>query len=216
MAATPERGPIRMTSPLTYSDARGPATRGHGRRALGRGLAMVAALVAALSGVATATAAPPPSNSPTNPDLGPNVIVFDPSMPVDDIQATVDAIHARQVDDEMGTNRYALLFKPGVYGTDDNPLQMKVGYYTEVTGLGASPSDVVINGKVEVYNRCLANGGTSNCLALVNFWRTLSNLTIHVNTRGQDGCRASANFWAVSQAVSMRRVVVTGATLSLM
>ena len=40
-----------------------------------------------------------------------------------------------------------------------------------------------INGKVEVYNRCLDDGGTSNCLALDNFWRTLSNLTIHVNAR---------------------------------
>ena len=40
---------------------------------------------------------------------------------------------------------------------------------------------MVINGKVEVYNRCLADGGTSNCIALNNFWRTLSNLTIQVN-----------------------------------
>jgi hypothetical protein len=37
-----------------------------------------------------------------------------------------------------------------------------------------------------------------------------------VNSLGQDGCRATANFWAVSQAVSMRRVNVTGANLSLM
>ena len=49
---------------------------------------------------------------------------------------------------------------------------------------------MVINGKVEVYNRCLADGGTGNCLALVNFWRTLSNLSININAAGQDGCRA--------------------------
>ena len=55
----------------------------------------------------------------------------------------------------MGTERYAMLFKPGTYGTDAEPLQLKVGYYTEVAGLGASPSDVVVNGKIEVYNRCL-------------------------------------------------------------
>jgi hypothetical protein len=188
---------------------------GRGRRALGRGLALAVALVTALAGAATATAAPESTPSATNASLGPNVIVFDPSMPVGQIQATVDAIHARQVDNEMGTARYALLFKPGQYGSDDQPLQMKVGYYTEVAGLGAAPSDVVINGKIEVYNRCLGPGGT-NCLALVNFWRTLSNLTIHVNGSGQDGCRASANFWAVSQAVSMRRVTVTGGNLSLM
>ena len=153
--------------------------------------------------------------TPASP-LGPNVIVFDPSMPVGQIQATVDAIHAQQVDAEMGTNRYALLFKPGVYGSADQPLQIKVGYYTEIAGLGASPNDVTINGKIEVYNRCLEGGGTSNCVALVNFWRTLSNLTLNINSLGQDGCRASANFWAVSQAVSMRRLKITGANLSLM
>ena len=153
--------------------------------------------------------------TPASP-FGPNVIVFDPSMPVGQIQATVDAIHAQQVDAEMGMNRYALLFQPGVYGTAAQPLQIKVGYYTEIAGLGASPTDVTINGKIEVYNRCLEGGGTSNCVALVNFWRTLSNLTLSINSLGQDGCRASANFWAVSQAVSMRRLNITGANLSLM
>src|SRR3954451_9466999 len=166
-------------------------------------------VVLSLAGAAPASAAPPPG-------LGPNVVVFDPSMPVSDIQATADAIYTKQVDAEMGTDRYALLFKPGTYGTATQPLQLKVGYYTEVAGLGASPADVTINGKVEVYNRCLEGGGTSNCLALVNFWRSLSNLTLNVNAAGQDGCRASANFWAVSQAAPMRRVSIEGGTLSLM
>ncbi|WP_242402918.1 adenylyl cyclase [Deinococcus deserti] len=149
-------------------------------------------------------------------DLGPHVTIFDPGMPVSHIQAVLDATYARQVNNEMGTERYAYFFRPGVYGTDTQPLQIKVGYYTEIAGLGASPEDVVINGKVEVYNRCLGENGTSNCLALVNFWRTLSNLTVNINARGQDGCRASANFWAVSQAVSVRRVAINGGNLSLM
>jgi hypothetical protein len=168
---------------------------------------VLVALGSSAGGSSAATSAAP---------FGPNVIVFDPSMPVGHIQATVDAIHAQQVDAEMGTNRYALLFKPGVYGSAAQPLQIKVGYYTEIAGLGASPTDVTINGKIEVYNRCLEGGGTSNCVALVNFWRTLSNLTLRINSLGQDGCRASANFWAVSQAVSMRRLNITGANLSLM
>jgi hypothetical protein len=187
---------------------------GRGRRLLRRrvGIGLVAiATVATLGSAATAAAMPPGV-----PDLGANVTVFDPAMPVSEIQATLDAAHAAQVNNEMGTNRYAFLFKPGTYGTTDHPLQIKVGYYTEIAGLGASPTDVVINGKVEVYNRCLANGGTSNCLALVNFWRTLSNLSITINSLGQDGCRASADFWAVSQAVSMRRLNISGANLSLM
>ena len=179
-------------------------------------LAVAAALLVAPATAGVATAAPPPTTSATAPELGQNVTVFDPSMPVAQIQATLDATWEQQRDNEMGSERYAYLFKPGTYGTADEPLQVKVGYYTEITGLGAQPTDVVINGKVEVYNRCLEDGGTSNCIALNNFWRTVSNLTVAVNGTGQDGCRQSANFWAVSQAVSMRRVNITGANLSLM
>ncbi|HWM06197.1 MAG TPA: hypothetical protein VNP92_27955, partial [Actinophytocola sp.] len=181
------------------------------RRAVRAGA--LAALLAMVTTVTPATAAP---TRPGAPDLGSNVTVFDPGMPVDEIQATLDAAHAAQVDNEMGTARHAYLFKPGTYGTADNPLQFKVGYYTEIAGLGAAPTDVVINGKVEVYNRCLADGGTSNCLALVNFWRTISNLSINIDAAGQDGCRSTANFWAVSQAVSMRRLNIAGNGLSLM
>jgi hypothetical protein len=151
-----------------------------------------------------------------DPDLGPNVMVFDPSMPTGEIQAAVDAIYAQQVNNEMGSQRYALLFKPGSYGTAASPLIVKVGYYTEVAGLGRDPGDVTINGHVDVYNRCLDNNGTSNCLALNNFWRSLSNLTINVQGAGLDDCRASANFWAASQASPMRRVNIQGGNLSLM
>ena len=174
--------------------------------------ARLALLLLSLSLLGGTNAATAFAHSPA-PALGPNVTIFDPSMPVSQIQARLDAIYAQQVDNEMGTNRYAILFKPGVYGSATQPLQIKVGYYTEIAGLGASPGDVTINGKIEVYNRCLA---PDNCVALDNFWRTLSNLTLHINALGQDDCRASANFWAVSQAVSMRRVDVTGGNLSLM
>ena len=187
---------------------------GPGRPKIHRSVTLGLVLATAVMTAGTpATAASPPSDAT---DLGSNVTVFDPSMPVSTIQATLDAANAAQVDNEMGTTRHAYLFRPGTYGTADQPLQIKVGYYTEIAGLGASPTDVVINGKVEVYNRCLADGGTGNCLALVNFWRTLSNLSINVNAAGQDGCRATANFWAVSQAVSLRRLNISGGTLSLM
>jgi len=53
----------------------------------------------------------------------------------------------------------------------------------------------------------------TNCIALDNFWRSLSNLTI--NVAGLSGCRASADFWAVSQAAPMRRVNITGGNLTL-
>ncbi|MFT4108836.1 hypothetical protein [Propionicimonas sp.] len=159
---------------------------------------------------------PTPKPVPAAPDLGPNVTVFSPTTPLALIQSTLDALADQQRDAEMSTARHAVAFLPGTYGTTEHPLQFEVGYYTEVLGLGASPGEVTINGSIEVYNRCLDDAGTSNCLALVNFWRTLSNLSLNVIKTGQDGCRQSANFWAVSQAVSLRRVQVSGGSLSLM
>ena len=169
--------------------------------------AAVTLIAATVADAGTASA----GSAPAGPVFGPNVKIFDPSMPLADIQATVDAIAAQQVDNEMGTQRYALLFKPGTYGTPEHPLVFQVGYYTEVAGLGLSPTDVTINGHVDVYNRCLT---PTNCIALVNFWRSLANLTINVT--GLTDCRASGDFWAVSQAAPMRRVNITGGNLTLM
>jgi len=163
------------------------------------GVAAAGTLLGALLSGGVATAAPPA--------LGPNVLVFDPSMPQATIQAAVDDVARQQVDNEMGTQRYALLFKPGVYGSPAQPLKFQVGYYTEVAGLGQSPGDVTINGSVDVFNRCLA---ADNCIALDNFWRSLSNLTI--NPAGGSGCRTNTEFWAVSQAAPLRRVNITGNT----
>jgi hypothetical protein len=143
----------------------------------------------------------------TPPDFGPNVTIFNPSMPISQIQATVDAIANQQVPNQFGTQRYALLFMPGTYGSATNPLNFQVGYYTMVAGLGLSPSDVVINGSIDVYNQC---DGTNSCVALTNFWRSLSNLTINV-TNPSLGCH-TGEFWAVSQAAPMRRVHVSGLT----
>jgi hypothetical protein len=205
---------------LVRVSGRAPAKSGgtaSNARTVGRWLlAAVATLVTAASVISGGTAAAAPaSSSPTagQPHFGSNVKIFDPSMPTSEIQATVDAIASQQVDNEMGTQRYALLFKPGTYGTHDHPLIFQVGYYTEVAGLGISPTDVTINGHIDVYNRCLR---PTNCIALVNFWRSMSNLTINVTGTGLDGCRASAEFWAVSQAAPMRRVNITGGGLSYM
>jgi hypothetical protein len=192
----------------------GTVPRGH--RLTRRLLVGVAVLLTAVSSISAgiagvASAAPADPQPVGQPDFGPNVRIFDPSMPASEIQATVDAIAAQQIDNEMGTQRYALLFKPGTYGTAANPLVFQVGYYTEVAGLGVSPTDVTINGHVDVYNRCLT---PTNCIALTNFWRSLSNLTINVT--GLTGCRSSGDFWAVSQAAPMRRVNITGGNLTLM
>src|SRR6266516_5739585 len=160
------------------------------------------ARVVASSGVATALAAPSASSS--QPSFGPNVYIFNPRMPQSEIQATVDKVANQQVSNQFGTQRYALLFEPGTYGSSTAPLNFQVGYYTAVAGLGQSPNDVVINGSIYVRNQCVSG----SCTALNNFWRSLSNLTINVTTPNF-GCY-SGEFWAVSQAAPMRRVHVNG------
>jgi hypothetical protein len=188
-------------------DRVGSAVRGGGsiRRLL---VLLVAGLITA-TGFATvpakvAAANPLPSSQP---NFGANVYIFTPNMPQSQIQATVNAIATQQVGNQFGTQRYALLFEPGTYGSSANPLNFQLGYYTEVAGLGALPADTVINGSVDVYNQCF---GPGNCTALDNFWRSVSNLTINVTTPNA-GCYAG-EFWAVSQAAPMRRVEVNGNT----
>ena len=184
------------------------------RRTLTRAAVIVASAAAATSG-AVGVAAASPVHSGSAPSLanasvlGPNVIVFDPSMSTATIQAKVDAIAAQQVSNQFGSQRYALLFKPGTYGSAAVPLRFQVGFYTEVAGLGQNPDDVTINGSVDVYNQ-------SDGTALDNFWRSVSNMHIAVTGPGgngsTNGCYANTEFWAVSQAAPMRRLDVTGHT----
>jgi hypothetical protein len=174
-----------------------------------------------------------PQALPTNVDtsnrgLGPNVQIFDPSMSTASIQGAFDDVFNRQVNNEMGSERYSMYFKPGTYGSPEEPLAILIGYYTEVAGLGASPLDVTIVGKIEVYNRCFQKDpyaagkfipadGTGLCFALNNFWRSLSNLSITIVQKPSvDACRRTAMFWAISQASSMRRVEIRGGDVSLM
>ncbi len=171
-------------------------------------LATAALLVGMACSVSPTTAAlAAPSISSSQPNFGPNVYIFNSSMPLSEIQATVDAVANQQVSNQFGTQRVALLFEPGTYGSSSTPLNFQVGYYTMVAGLGKDPGDVVINGSIDVYNQCF---GPNNCTALVNFWRSLSNLTINV-TNPDFGCH-TGEFWAVSQAAPMRRVHVNGLT----
>jgi hypothetical protein len=189
------------------------ATRRHGQPGRPRRgpIAVMAALILVAATSVLGAAAPAlatPAAAPGQPDFGPNVYVFSPSMPQSQIQATVDSIASQQVGNQFGTQRYALLFEPGTYGSAADPLIFGVGYYTEVAGLGASPGDVVINGAVDVYNQC----SSGSCTALDNFWRSLSNLTINVTTPNVSPvpCADSTEFWATSQASPMRRVDING------
>ncbi|HWF80038.1 MAG TPA: discoidin domain-containing protein [Streptosporangiaceae bacterium] len=146
---------------------------------------------------------------PTGGSLGPNVIIFTPSMSQSSIQSQLNTISSQQTGNQFGTQRDAIFFEPGTYGSTSTPLVFTVGYYTSVAGLGQNPSQVVINGAIQAFNQC---SGTT-CNATDNFWRSMSNLTI--NVAGNSGCEAGDDFWAVSQAAPMRRVQING-KLSLM
>src|SRR4029077_1110102 len=127
------------------------------------------------------------------PDFGPNVFIFSPGMPPSEIQAIVNTVANQQASNQFGAQLYALLFKPGTYGLKKDPqtgkpspLTVQVGYYTMVAGVGPSPNDVVINGAVNSYDQCFPPSNNNNCTALVNFWRSLSNLSINLTSSG--GC----------------------------
>ncbi|PYV79185.1 MAG: hypothetical protein DMG96_05030 [Acidobacteria bacterium] len=86
---------------------------------------------------------PAPAAERAKPEFGPNVLIFDPSIPSQEIQKRINAVYATQEHNEFGPERNALLFLPGSYSVN-----VPVGFYTEVMGLGASPDATRIAGNV--------------------------------------------------------------------
>jgi hypothetical protein len=126
-----------------------------------------------------------------NPDLGPNVSIFDPSMSASTIQNRLNQVFNQQQTNQFGSQRYALLFKPGTYNVDAN-----VGFYTQVAGLGLTPDAVTINGAVHAEADWFQGNATQN------FWRSAENLSVTPN--------GGSDRWAVSQAAPYRRMHVRG------
>ncbi|MFI9803231.1 RICIN domain-containing protein [Streptomyces sp. NPDC052301] len=133
----------------------------------------------------------PVNQSGSNPDLGANVVVFDPSMSSATIQSKLDAVFKQQETNQFGSQRYAVLFKPGAYSADVN-----VGFYTQVLGLGLTPDAVSIDGAVHAEADWFQGNATQN------FWRGAENLSVNP-TNGADR-------WAVSQAAPYRRMHLRG------
>jgi hypothetical protein len=129
--------------------------------------------------------------SAAQPDFGPNVLLFNPSMSSAVIQSQIDKVYAIQRDSEFGSARYALLFLPGNYKVD-----VPVGFYTQVLGLGANPNSVHITGNVH------ADASRAHNNATCTFWRAAEGFSV-TPTGG-------AMQWAVSQGVPFRRMHVLG------
>src|ERR1039457_7659248 len=96
----------------------------------------------------------------------PNVLIFNPSMPAAAIQDQIYKVYDIQKNSEFGSARNALLFLPGAYN-----VEVPVGYYTQVLGLGALPDSVSITGGLHA-------GPGRGDRALVTFWRAAEGLSV--------------------------------------
>ncbi|GMV27529.1 MAG: hypothetical protein AMXMBFR58_35600 [Phycisphaerae bacterium] len=142
--------------------------------------------------VASAIVAAATSALAAQPDFGPNVLVIEPGSPT--AQAQIDAIFAQQEKAQFGPGRHAILLKPGRHA-----LNIPVGFYTQVAGLGLHPDDTQIDGVLESRAAWMRNRN-----ATCNFWRCVENLAI-APARADEPIT-----WAVSQASALRRVHVKG------
>ena len=129
--------------------------------------------------------------APQAPDLGPNVFVFSPSMPAVAIQNQIDKVYAIQQHSEFGPARNAFLFLPGNYNVD-----VPIGFYTQVLGLGSNPDAVHITGNVHADASLPRNNATCT------FWRAAENFSVTPSGGSMQ--------WAVSQAAPFRRMHVYG------
>jgi len=123
-------------------------------------------------------------------DLGPNVLVFDPTMSASTIQSQINGVYSVQQNNQFGSARNALLFKPGTYD-----VTVPLGFYTEVRGLGQSPDQVSV---ATMRSDAFLSGNNATC----NFWRGVENFAT--------GAAGGTTQWAVSQANPFRRMHVRG------
>ena len=125
------------------------------------------------------------------PNFGPNVVVFNQSMPSSSMQARIDKIYAAEQHSEFGKGRYAILFMPGHYHLD-----VPIGFYTEVMGLGRSPDAVEIDGNVH------SDATLPHDNATCTFWRGIAGISVLP--------AGGTMQWAVSQAAPFRRMHIRG------
>jgi hypothetical protein len=125
------------------------------------------------------------------PNFGPNAHIYDPSMNMTTIQNELNSVFQQQESAQFGSGRHAFLFKPGTYNVDVN-----VGFYTEVLGLGLTPDAVSING--QVHSEADWMGGNATC----TFWRSTAGVSVTPP--------GGTNRWATSQATPFRRMHIKG------
>jgi hypothetical protein len=161
--------------------------------------------------------------------FGERVFIFNQDMSQSNMQQQIYDIFNQQGGfDETCDNigqysdyNYALLFMPGTYP----PLDIPIGYYTQVLGLGTDMSLVKIDaGGGNVDNRSKDSkspqkgiGGPNihsssanfSVGALNNFWRSCENMTVfNLSNYIDEKTAMKCMVWAASQAVSLRNIKV--------
>lgn len=141
-----------------------------------------------------------------NPPVWPSTVkVYGPG---DDATATADVNQAFATNGghnpanhgQFSDQRYAFLFKPGSYNVD-----VPVGYYTTVHGLGESPTDVKFTSQKGVH--CEEGAYEIDLGALDTFWRGAENFQ---NNANYPWFAAGGMLWAASQAAGVRRIQQNG------
>lgn len=127
--------------------------------------------------------------------FGENVYIFTPRDNPKEVNALLKEIYSKQETNQFGEERYGIYFMPGEY---DESIEVNVGYYMQVAGLGVLPTDTKIE-SLQCTARWLGDD-PNNHNACCNFWRGVENISLGSNT-----------MWAVSQATFMRRTQVDGA-----
>jgi len=142
-----------------------------------------------------------------NPPVWPsNVKIFTTSTPTAVIQATADTVFATnggQIPPDHGqfvNNGYALLFAPGTY----TGLNIDIGYYTSIMGLGTTPSATTINS-------VSSPQGNNNFMvgALNSFWRSAENFSTTPALPWSPTTTIGMT-WAASQASPLRKLNING------
>lgn len=92
--------------------------------------------------------------------FGADTTIFEPTDNAKEIQSRINSIYGTTERGQFISDRNALLFAPGTYSND---LQVEIGFYTQVAGMGLSPEDTVI--------------GNINCKAE---WMLEKNMTVQL------------------------------------
>ena len=131
-------------------------------------------------------------SQPNPPEWPGSVFIFDPSTPdlQEEVLRATEGLRDRS--GHFSAKRVALLFKPGTYNLD-----VEVGYYTHVAGLGRAAEEVVFTGEGNKSGVFCRAADPEKAGSLDTFWRSAENFRHSASLPESGG--SPGMMWAVSQ-----------------